>query len=49
MKLRLLVTVAVLVASAVLGCTFESRNPPSTKTLQVPMDDVLKQSVITKT
>lgn len=48
MKLRLLVTVAVLVASAVLGCTFESRNPPSTKTLQVPIDDVLKQSVITQ-
>jgi inhibitor of cysteine peptidase len=45
-KIRLLVTVAMLVSSAVLGCTFPSRNPSSTKTLQVPMDDVLKQSVI---
>lgn len=48
MKIRLLVAVVVLVSSTVLGCHFESRNPPSTKTLQVSMDDVLKQSVITQ-
>jgi inhibitor of cysteine peptidase len=47
-KIRLLMAVAMLVSSAVLGCTFPSRNPPSTNTLQVPMDDVLKQSVITQ-
>jgi inhibitor of cysteine peptidase len=47
-KFRVLVTVALLVASAVLGCTFASRNPPSDKILQVPMDDVLKQSAITQ-
>ena len=48
MKIRLLVAVAVLVSSTVLACHFESRNPPATKTLQVPMDDVLKQNVITQ-
>lgn len=48
MKIRLLVTVAMLVSSTVLGCHFASRNPPSTKILQVPMDDVLKQDVITQ-
>ena len=46
MKIRLLLAVAMLVLSTVLGCSFPSRNPPSTKTLQVPMGDVLKQSVI---
>jgi inhibitor of cysteine peptidase len=43
-----MVAVALLVSSTVLACTFPSRNPPSTKILQVPMDDVLKQSVITQ-
>jgi inhibitor of cysteine peptidase len=47
-KLRLLTTVAVLVSSAALGCTFGTRNPPSTKTLEVPINEVLKQSVITQ-
>lgn len=46
MKLRLLVTVAVLMLSTVVGCHFASRNPPSTKTLQVPMNEVLTQSEI---
>ena len=45
-KIRLLVTVAMLVSSMLVGCTFQSRNPPTSKTVQVPMDDVLKQSVI---
>jgi len=45
-KLRLLVTVAVLMLSTVVGCHFASRNPPSTKTLQVPMNEVLTQSEI---
>lgn len=44
--MRLLATVAVLILSTLVGCHFKSRNPPSTQTLQVPMDDVLKQSVI---
>lgn len=48
MKRRLLVAVVVLASSMVAGCYFASRNPPSTKTLQVPMDDVLRQSVITQ-
>ncbi|HYB83449.1 MAG TPA: protease inhibitor I42 family protein [Mycobacterium sp.] len=48
MKIRLLVTVAVLVSSTLSGCHFESRNPPSTRILQVPMADVLKQSAITQ-
>lgn len=47
-KVRLLVTVAVLLLSTVVGCHFASRNPPSTKTLQVPMTDVLTQSEITQ-
>ncbi|WP_082459993.1 MULTISPECIES: protease inhibitor I42 family protein [unclassified Mycobacterium] len=47
-KIRLLVTVAMLVSPILVGCHFESRNPPSTKTLQVPMNDVLTQSVITQ-
>lgn len=49
MKVRLLVTVAALVLSTVVGCHFASRNPPSTKTLQVPMTDVLTQSEISQT
>ena len=48
MKLRVMVAIALLVSLTVLGCRFESRNPPTSKTLQVPMDDVLKQSVITQ-
>jgi inhibitor of cysteine peptidase len=47
-KIRLLVTVAMLVSSMLVGCTFQSRNPPTSRTLQVPMDGVLKQSVITQ-
>jgi inhibitor of cysteine peptidase len=47
-KIRLLVTVAMLVSSMLVGCTFQSRNPPTSKTVQVSMDDVLKQSVITQ-
>jgi inhibitor of cysteine peptidase len=47
-KIRLLVTVAMFVSLMLVGCTFQSRNPPSSKTLQVNMDDVLKQSVITQ-
>jgi inhibitor of cysteine peptidase len=46
-KIRLLVAV-VLASSTVAGCHFASRNPPSDKILQVPMDDVLRQSVITQ-
>ncbi len=48
MKIRLLLAVAVLVASTAVGCTFASRNPPTSKTLEVPMGDVLKQSAITQ-
>src|SRR5689334_14050594 len=47
-KIRLLVTVAMLVTSTLVGCTFQSRNPPTSTTLEVSMDDVLKQSVITQ-
>ena len=47
-KMRLLVTVAMLVPPMLAGCHFASRNPPSTKTLQVPMHEVLTQSVITQ-
>lgn len=46
MRVRLLVTVAMLMLSTVVGCHFASRNPPSTKTLEVPMNDVLTQSEI---
>ncbi|RAU96708.1 hypothetical protein DQP58_09395 [Mycobacterium colombiense] len=49
MKVRLLVTVAALMLSTVVGCHFASRNPPSTKTLHVPMTDVLTQSEISQT
>jgi inhibitor of cysteine peptidase len=45
-KPRVIVAVALLVSLTVLGCSFPSRNPPSTKTLRVPMDEVLKQSAI---
>jgi inhibitor of cysteine peptidase len=45
-KVRLLVTVAALMLSTVVGCHFASRNPPSTKTVHVPMTDVLTQSEI---
>lgn len=48
MKIRLLVAVVLLASSTVAGCHFASRNPPSAKVLQVPMDDVLKQSAITQ-
>jgi inhibitor of cysteine peptidase len=45
-KIRLLVTVAMLVSSMLVGCTFASRNPPTSKTVEVSMDDVLNHSVI---
>jgi inhibitor of cysteine peptidase len=45
-KIKLWVTCAMLVSMLLAGCAFPSRNPPSNPTLQVPMDDVLKQSVI---
>ena len=48
MKIRLLLAVAVLVALMAVGCTFKSRNPPTTKTLEVSMGDVLTQSAITQ-
>src|SRR6516225_382568 len=47
-KIRLSVTVAMLVSSMLVGCHFASRSPSPNKILQVPMDDVLKQSVITQ-
>jgi inhibitor of cysteine peptidase len=47
-KIRLLVTVAMLVSSMLVGCAFQSRNPPTSKTLEVSMDDVLNQSVVTQ-
>ncbi len=45
---RRLAAVVLLASSLVAGCHFASRTPPSNKILQVPMDDVLKQSVITQ-
>jgi inhibitor of cysteine peptidase len=42
-KIRLLVTVAILVSPLLVGCHFETRNPPTSQTLQVSMDEVLKQ------
>ncbi|ORB83535.1 hypothetical protein B1987_06545 [Mycobacterium kansasii] len=48
MKIRLMVTVAMVVLSVVwgcLGCASKAR-PPATKSIDVPMDDVLKQSAI---
>ena len=47
-KIRLLVTVAMLVSSMLVGCHFASRNPPTSQTLEVPMGDVLKQNAITQ-
>jgi inhibitor of cysteine peptidase len=47
-KIRLLLTVAMLLSSTLMGCHFASRNPPSSKTLQVSMDEVSKQSSITQ-
>jgi inhibitor of cysteine peptidase len=46
MKTRLLVMVAALVSSAVLACTGGPGSRTATKTIEVSMDDVLKQSVI---
>ena len=48
MKIRQSMAVAALVSATVLGCSFESRNPSPLKTLQVSMDEVLKQSAITQ-
>jgi inhibitor of cysteine peptidase len=47
-KTRLLLAVAVLVASMAVGCTFASRNPPNNKILEVPMAAVHKQTAITQ-
>jgi inhibitor of cysteine peptidase len=47
-KIRLLVTVAILVSSMLMGCHFASRNPPTSQTLEVAMGDVLKQNAITQ-
>jgi len=47
-KIRLLIAVVVLVSSTVVGCHFASRNPPPTKSLKVPMVDVLNQSDISQ-
>ena len=48
MKIGLLVAVVLLASSMAAGCHFASRNPSPTKVLQVPIGDVLKQSVITQ-
>jgi len=40
------VALALLAAPMVAGCHLPSRNPPSTKTLQVSMDDVLQHGII---
>ena len=47
-KIRVWVTVAMLLSSTLMGCHFESRNPPSSTTLQVSMDEVSKQNSITQ-
>jgi inhibitor of cysteine peptidase len=47
-KIRLSVTVAMLVSSMLVGCNFASRNPPTSKTLVVPIEQVLKQNSITQ-
>ncbi|GBG37350.1 hypothetical protein NJB14197_01140 [Mycobacterium montefiorense] len=47
-KISRFVTVAILVSSMLVGCHFESRNPPTGKTLVVPMEQVLKQNNITQ-
>jgi inhibitor of cysteine peptidase len=46
MKTRVLLMVAVLVSSAVLGCSGGPGSRAATKTIEVSMDDVLNQSVI---
>nr|WP_260745459.1 protease inhibitor I42 family protein [Mycobacterium sp. SMC-2] len=38
----------MLVSPILAGCHFGSRNPPSTKTLEVPMSQVLTESDITQ-
>ena len=47
-KIRFLVTVAMLVSSTLMGCHIESRNPPTSETLEVSMEQVLKQNYITQ-
>ncbi len=47
-KIRLVVTVAILVSPMLVGCHFASRKPPTSKTLAVPMEQVLKQNNITE-
>src|ERR1700732_2782240 len=47
MKTGLLVIVATLVSLAVPGCT-ASEGRTQTKTIQVPIDDVMSQNVITR-
>ncbi|SPM36127.1 Chagasin family peptidase inhibitor I42 [Mycobacterium rhizamassiliense] len=47
-KIRVFVTVAMLLSSTLTGCHLESRNPPTSKTLQVSMDEVSKRSTITQ-
>jgi inhibitor of cysteine peptidase len=47
-KIRLFVTVAILVSSMLAGCHLGSRNPPTSQSLQVAMDEVLKQKTITQ-
>jgi inhibitor of cysteine peptidase len=47
-SVRVVLAVAALVASTAMGCAFASRNPPNSQTLQVPMDDVLKQNTISQ-
>ena len=46
MKTRLLVMVVIVVSAAVVGCISGPGSRPASKTIQVSMDDVLKQSVI---
>ncbi len=46
MKVRPLLAIALLASSLAVGCHLPSRNPPSTTTLQVSMDDVLQHGVI---
>jgi inhibitor of cysteine peptidase len=46
MKTRVLLAVAVLVSSAVSGCSGGPGSRSATKTIQVSIDDVLEQSVI---
>ncbi|PRI15987.1 protease inhibitor I42 family protein [Mycobacterium shigaense] len=48
MKIRVLVTIAMLLSSTLMGCHFASRNPPTSRTLQVSMDEVSKQRSITQ-